>query len=238
MRLLRVNHHVLQAIWISSGLFALTGCAHVPPTIAHTHIGHAVTAFDGTPEEKGLFTIAEERASEALTHAQAAASIGNELNDIQQHVQAVVEIYGDDDFGIRRAMDEAARHIEFAAASADASPNVRQASEEVREAANGILNRSDLITLLGDDAQKTRSLEEGQVLATEIHKLAQINVAGGDAGEHGIIQIRTLIDEMIDAEDPAYVTVDRWYLFHLVRLPDCDTCWAWRKWANSSNRGY
>ena len=41
------------------------GCAHKPPTIAHTHIGHAITGFEGTPGDKGLFVVAEERAKEA-----------------------------------------------------------------------------------------------------------------------------------------------------------------------------
>ncbi len=219
-------------------MLAMTACTHKPPTIAHTHIGHAITAFDGTPGEKGLFTVAEERAIEAVTQAEAAAREGNDLGEIKIYVQAVVEAYGSEDFGIKQAMNEAARHIEFAATSEDASSNVQRAAREVRTAADDVLNRCDLVILLGNDVLNTLSLNEGQLLAQKIRDLARINVDGGSAGEYGVKQIRTLIDEMIDAEDPAYVTVDRWYLFHLVRLPNCDTCWAWKKWANSSNRGY
>jgi hypothetical protein len=228
----------LKAILIGAALVVSTGCAHKPPTIAHTHIGHAVTAFDGTPEEKGLFTVAEQRASTALREAESATNENNNLNDIQRHVRVVVETYGGEDFGIKQAMDEAANHIEFAATSADASANVKRAAGEVRTAANGILSRSDLITLLGNDVLTTDSFEEAQVLSGKIRQLAETNVNGGEQGEYGVTQIRKMIDDMINAEDPTYVTVDRWYLFHLVRLPDCDTCWAWRKWANSSNRGY
>jgi hypothetical protein len=228
----------IRAIAMATCLFAMTACAHKPPTIAHTHIGHAVTAFDGTPGEKGLFTIAEERASQALAHAEAAVADRAALGTVKMEVRNVVDIYAADDFGIKSAMDEAARHIEFAATSADASANVRQKAGEIRAAANGILSRSDLIILLGNDVLATDSADEAKLLASEIHTLANTNVNGGANGEYGVAQIRDMIDLMIESEDPAYVTVDRWYLFHLVRLPDCDTCWAWRKWANSSNRGY
>lgn len=238
MRLSRACRHGLKVVTAGTCLLLMSACTHKPPTIAHTHIGHAVTAFDGTPEEKGLFVIAEERAREALTHSESAASADADLGEIKQNVLAVVEAYKGDDFGIKHAMDEAALHIEFAATSEDASANVRNAAVEIRAAANGVLNRSDLIMLLGNDVLTTASLEEGRLLAPEIRQLAETNVIGDGAGEFGVVQIRTMIDDMINAEDPEYVTVDRWYLFHLVRLPDCDTCWAWRKWATSSNRGY
>ena len=238
MRAFRECRQAVKSMIAVSCLLLLTACAHKPPTIAHTHIGHAVTAFDGTPGEKGLFVIAEERARDALRHAEGAASADADLDGIKQQMQEVVEAYRGDEFGVKHAMDEAVKHIEFASTSQDASGNVRNAAEEIRVAADGILNRSDLILLLGNDVMGATSVDEGRLLAQQIRQLAEINVNCDASEQSGVVQVRKMIDEMIASEDPEYVTVDRWYLFHLVRLPDCDTCWAWRKWANSSNRGY
>ena len=38
-------------------------------------------------------------------------------------------------------------------------------------------------------------------------------------------KLREMLDAIIRNEVPPYTPVDRWYLFHLVRLPDCDNCW-------------
>ena len=100
MRTRGIHSYQLQTVCLGICILAMTACAHKPPTIAHTHIGHAVTAFDGTPEEKGLFTVAEERALEALAHAAAASRENNDLDEIKEHVQAVVEAYRSEDFCI------------------------------------------------------------------------------------------------------------------------------------------
>lgn len=214
-----------------------TACSHQPPTIAHTHIGHAITAFDGTPDEQGLFTIAEDRANTALEHAKAAASEQSSLAQIKYRIDQVLIASGREDFGLRRTIDEAANHITYASTVDDASANVRATAPRIREMSDAVLERCDLILLLGQDVATTDSLDEARLLAEQIEVLAMANVAGDDDGP-GIEQIRSVLDDMVNSENPAYVTVDRWYLFHLVRLPNCDTCWAWRKWANSSNRGY
>lgn len=214
-----------------------SACSHQPPTIAHTHIGHAITAFDGTPDEQGLFTIAEDRADKALVHARAAASEQSDLARIKSQIDQVVIASGRDDFGLRRTLDEAANHITYASTVDDATANVRATAPRIREMSDSILERCELISLLGQDIATTSSIDEARLLAEQIAVLAEANVKGDDDGP-GVEQIRVILDEMVENEDPAYVTVDRWYLFHLVRLPNCDTCWAWRKWANSSNRGY
>jgi len=239
-----ISGNKLKIVLLAVSCVLMTACAHVPPTIAHTHIGHAITGFDGAPEEKGLFTVAEERAQEIVKHADAASRETNDLNSLKQHVQTVIDKTNSDEYGLRHSLEHAVRHIDFAANSVDASANVKQAAPEIAAAAGEVLKRCDLIALLGSDVLATESLNEGQLLTEQIRQLAQTNLSGGVAAdgagatENGVIQVRARLDRMIDSENPPYVTVDRWYLFHLVRLPNCDSCWAWRKWANASNRGY
>ena len=43
-------------------LAACGGCVSRPPTIAHVHIGHALTGVHVTPNHEGYFVQAEERA--------------------------------------------------------------------------------------------------------------------------------------------------------------------------------
>lgn len=44
-------------------LTGLCACVARPPTIAHVHIGHAITAVHVTPDHKGYLEVAEQRAS-------------------------------------------------------------------------------------------------------------------------------------------------------------------------------
>ena len=50
------------------------------------------------------------------------------------------------------------------------------------------------------------------------------------------MQLREQVDALIGGETPPYVTVDRWYLFNLIRVPDGG--WAWPKGGRSGSGGY
>jgi hypothetical protein len=231
-----------SSIGLVTGFLAVAGCSHVPPTIAHTHIGHSITGFDGTPEEKGLFVIAESRGNEALEFATQAARENTSLAQKQTAVRQLLVATISEEYGLRLALSQADGHISFASKSEDASANVRRAGPEFSAQAQVVLQRCDLMALLANDVLGSSTLNEADLLTTQIYDLARANVHGDDAKQGtssvGLTQLRTYLDAMVGRENPSYVPVDRWYLFHLVRLPDCDNCWAWHKWANSSNRGY
>ena len=145
-----------------------------------------------------------------------------------------------EDYGFTRALREAESHVVFAAEADDASANVKASAARFSQGVADVLRRSDLATLLAGDLVRSSDDAESAQLVAQIQDLVNRTAdgAGADELEVGVAQLREMMDAMVANESPPYVTVDRWYLFHLVRLPDCDTCWAWRKWANSSNRGY
>jgi hypothetical protein len=62
-----VSTLLLMAAAISSG------CVSRPPTIAHVHLGHALTGVHVTPGRVGYLAVAEERALQAAEAAHAAA---------------------------------------------------------------------------------------------------------------------------------------------------------------------
>ncbi len=223
---------------IAAGIVAM-GCAHQPPTIAHTHIGHAITAFDGTPGDDGLFNIAENRALESQRLAQALTSSGS-AQQSNASARELIDVIGSNQYGLKFSLREAVSHISYAAGADDASANVRTSSARFADAAEDVIRRCDLILLLTADFVASQNAGERQQLGQQINDLVTLNVRGqaGSDQQIGTTELREMLDAMIAGENPPYTTVDRWYLFHLVRLPECDTCWAWRKWANSSNRGY
>jgi hypothetical protein len=213
-----------------SCLGGLSACIVHPPTIAHVHIGHAVTAVHVTPGHEGYLSVAESRANEAYGSAKSANS-DVDLPQLKAHIAAAVTATdSQDNFGVRQSVTMAANHISFAATSADASANVVRFAPTFATDTAAVVERCNYIGLLGKDVASSASLKEASVLAQEILNLARANVEGevanGDAAvgsapsKYGVVQLRAEVQAMIARESPPYRTVDQWYLFNLVRLPN------------------
>jgi hypothetical protein len=216
--------------------FIAGGCAHQAPTIAHVHIGHAMTGWRTTPGKQGFFIVAEKQAQLAYESAQNATKEQNDLKAMKSAIDLVLEATNPEQnteqqkskYGVKQAINGAVDHIAFAADSDDASENVKTSTDAFANNAVAVLERCDLITALGEDIRASSSPEEVTVLAEEIMNLAKANVdgedtdqdgiAGSNPGEYGLAQLRKELDAMIAREDPPYATVDSWYLFNLVRL--------------------
>ena len=154
-------------IWTILMAAALGGCASQAPSIAHVHIGHAITGASNTPDQAGYLVVAEERAREAVSAADDALAGGNDLPTRQAAIRRVNDITNTrDDFALVNAVSEAASHIEFAANSPDASANVKAASREFNAGIDGIIERSELIGLYVLDAERARSAAG---LAASVH---------------------------------------------------------------------
>ncbi|HEX7035887.1 MAG TPA: hypothetical protein VF210_08940 [Pseudomonadales bacterium] len=212
------------------------GCAHRPPTIAHVHLGHAITAAHDTPDQVGYMTLAEEQAQAALASAEAALA-ETSLDGLKRRVAEVDQVTNRlRPYPLVGAVQEAASHIEYAALSEDASENVRAGQRQFAQGIEGVLTRGTLIESYARDVAAATSEEEARALAEEVHSLARANLhgedvdgdgtIGSDPAEYGVRQIRGDLDALIGREDPAYVTVDRWYLFNLIRLPSGEWIFA------------
>ncbi|MCB1750078.1 MAG: hypothetical protein KDI74_00050 [Gammaproteobacteria bacterium] len=222
-----------------SALLAV-GCSVKAPTIAHTHIGHAITGWRTTPGQQGLLVVAENKAVEALEHAQRAALYGSDTDAVKAEVSNALiainpqgtgakSIQAEPPFGLQQALVGAVDHITFAANSEDATQNVRAFAEEFAANSSAVVERCNLIELLGKDIQASSSAEEVEILTRELSALAEANLNGIDADgdgitgntpeEQGVRQLRAALDAVLEREEPPYTTVSQWYLFNLIRLP-------------------
>lgn len=228
-------------------IFASTGCAYKAPTIAHIHLGHTITGVEGTPNDVGFLVIAEQAADTALDHANQALTDDQSLPEVKEHIATVNQFTNvDTELALTHTLDHAMDHIRFAAESEDASENVRNSVPELETVAEGIFYRSNLIKLYSQDLAASESPEDARVVAEQVRQLTYANVNGEDIDddgkigsqprEFGMVQIKGEIDAMIAREDPPYVTVDRWYLFNLIRLPGGR--WIFRRPGSGQARGY
>ena len=211
-------------------VLTVTGCTSRPPTIAHVHIGHAITGVHVTPNQEGYLVTAERRGHEAVAFVQAAA-VSADLAEIKKNVAAAVHATdSEEDFGVKQAIVMAANHITFAATSDDASVNVQRAAPIFATDITRVVERCDLIELLGKDVAASTSAQEATPSVAELGKLAAANMEGDDSNgdgvvgsapsEYGLAQLRKELQSMIARENPPYQTVPQWYLFNLVRLPN------------------
>jgi hypothetical protein len=207
-----------------------SACVTRPPTIAHVHIGHALTGVHVTPGHKGYILVAEERADEVLAAVKSAGQ-ATDLSALKAQIAlAVSENDNQDNFGVKQSLIMAANHIEFAATSDDASENVIRAAPIFKHDTAAVIERCDYIDLLGKDVAASRSMKEASLLVEELSKAAEANVEGADSkgtggkgsvpADYGMAQLRAELQAMIARENPPYRTVDEWYLFNLVRLPN------------------
>ena len=211
-------------------VLGVTACTTRPPTIAHVHIGHAITGVHVTPNQEGYLVTAERRGHEANEFVKLAAA-SNDLAEIKKNVASAVHATdSEDDFGVKQAIVMAANHITFAATSDDATMNVQRAAPIFTSDITRVVERCELIVLLGKDVASSTSGKDAAASVTEMGKLTAANVEGDDSNgdgvvgstpqEYGLVQLRKELEAMIARENPQYVTVPQWYLFNLVRLPN------------------
>jgi hypothetical protein len=203
-----------------------------PPTIAHIHIGHAITAFEPTPNHRSLLATAEAEAAVVVENAELAADSRADLNRVKTHARAVVHALDPTrekagpgpGFGFMRAIEGTGAHVVFAAESADSSNNVRQSVDEVSARAKALASQAQLMLAIASDIEKTNRASDAAGLAEELRTLARANLAARP--DSRLQQLRAQIIQMAERENPPYTAVETWYLFNLIRLPNGD--WAFR----------
>jgi hypothetical protein len=160
-----------------------------------THIGHLGTTFPDTPEKWGLLPTAVAEAAIAQQHAAFAARTPADLASMQRHAAHVlhaldpsVEKQGPGrGFGVKRAANNAATHIEMAAKEPTASPNVKTHAVHVATASRAVAARVDLAVALAQKIRAATTAAEAAGLVSQLVSLCEQLVAGVDANADGRI---------------------------------------------------
>ena len=231
-------------IIFSSILSILTGCGSAiqkkSPPIAHVHIGHTLKGWVTTPNKAGLLATAQQEAKITLAQSLKAKSspsliqkkknMANALHALDPKIQPKGLGKG---FGLTRAITESIAHIQFAANSDDASVNVKKSVPPMVKKAQQIASSSNQLSIFGQAAINSTSVSEFNALNDEFLTLAnQINGIG-NTNSYSLQQFDNDIQAMIAREKPAYTTVDKYYLFNLIRLPSGK--WAFKSKSKPSS---
>lgn len=225
-------------------LSLITGCGSIvtkkSPPFSHIHVGHALTGWVTTPGKKGLVATAENEAKAALNSAlQASRSsslaqkkthIANALHAVDPKAQANGSGLG---FGLTRALTESMAHLQFAAESDDASANIKRTVPVITRKAQNLAKLSNQLKIFGQAATSATSM--GEMNALEGEFLSAVNKINN--GPYNIKTFRADIQNMANRENPAYTTVDSYFLFNLIRLPSGKWAFRSKNDTSSSNDG-
>lgn len=219
----------------------MTGCVRLP-LVSHAHVGHALTAWGDTPNQEGLFVVAEKETKTAFK-AVLSAQTDQTLEKAQRHIGTVIHALNPDlhlqgaglGYGAIRALGGVIDHINFAAQSDDASQNVINSAATFSVHARPVLDRLKLAAETARLAERSRGTEfaglteELQGMLDQCLHGADLDgdgIIGGTPEEFGLTQLRNEISVMLRSEDPPYHPLGRKYVLGLIRLPNGQ--WAYK----------
>ena len=207
-----------------------SGCVTAKPLVSHAHIGHAMTTWHDTPGKNGLLATAELRARDAWEAANTGCRSSDPDiagRDLERALLSLspelIRPAGADRYGALRALVGAIEHIEFAAASEDASINMVTSVVVLAEQGNALATRllettRSLQTQLATGRVRCRALIAA--LDRDINGTG-IDTAADGSALMGLAQFRTRLASMLAREtNPPYEPVSRRYVLGLVRLPN------------------
>jgi alkanesulfonate monooxygenase SsuD/methylene tetrahydromethanopterin reductase-like flavin-dependent oxidoreductase (luciferase family) len=177
---------------------------------AEPHVGHLTSGFTGAPEGRGLVVTAAEEANTAMMHANFAAGDPSNLDAMKTHVAHVLHALDPEGrqgpglgFGLRRAAEEIAAHIDMAMSANGASESVRTHGPDLRSAARAVAARADRIAELGQRVLAAATAAEAAPLVEEMRVLAlELDTGEGNdlnAGQGGMTHVEAQAYELLSA---------------------------------------
>jgi hypothetical protein len=237
---------IVTSVFLMACLLCFSGCVHRQPLISHAHIGHCLTTWHDTPDKQGLFEVARQELETARKEADDALLAGLSAAQKAEHIDNVAHALNPDmqplgpglDYGAIRALEGAVEHLEYAATSEDASPNIVSSVATLSDIGVAVLERLRNAAAQAKPAG-IKDLAALDKLAFDVRTL--LNAAEfGTGTQPGFQQLRTQLDAMLAREsNPPYEPVERKYVLGLVRLPNGK--WGflpWRKTAARPTYGY
>jgi hypothetical protein len=160
---------------------------------AHTHVGHVMDGFSGTPNGQGLLPTAQAEAAIAAQHAGFAARDPENLAAMKQHAAHVLHALDPSriaqgpglGYGVKRAAEGVAAHIGLAGSSDGASANVGTHAQHVAASARTVVARADEAIEVAVRIEAAATAAEAAPLVAQLHALTTRIVEGHDANGDG-----------------------------------------------------
>ncbi len=174
---------------------ATVAAIKVPDGPVGTHVGHVVNSFFDTPMNMGLLPAALKEAATAAQHAALSMRTPTNLDAMKMHAGHVINAIDPTivaagpglGYGLKKAANGVAAHIELAAKSQGASPNVTMHAAHVATAARAAAARADQAIALAKQIQAATSASDAAALTSQLASLTAQLTAGVDANGDGKI---------------------------------------------------
>lgn len=192
----------------------------LPAGAVGAHIGHVLTSFADTPDKLGLLPTAKAEAGIAAQHAALAARTPSNLDAMKLHAGHVLHAIDPKlvasgpgkGYGLKKAANAVATHIQMAAAAEGASAGVRTHAEHVAAASRGVVERADLIIALAQRIREASDAVTAAALVGQLTSLCEQLVTGADldadgrvswgGGEGGLQQAEAHMQLLLNSASP------------------------------------
>ena len=159
----------------------------------HNHIGHVMDGWRDTPEGQGFLPAAIAEAQIAAQHAALAATDPSNLDAMKRHTAHVLHAVDPEQiengpgngYGVRRAAEGAAKHIQAAANTDGASDAIKTHANHVATSAQNTVTRADEIVMIAQKIAMANSAADTARMVGELNTLAQALLAGVDENGDG-----------------------------------------------------
>lgn len=167
----------------------------VPPGPMGVHIGHVVNGFAEAPALMGLLPAAIAEARIAAQHATLATRQPTNLDYMKLHAGHVVHALDPKliaagpgmNYGVKKAADGAASHIELAAAAEGVTPAVTVHAKHIVTCARNTIARADQLIALAQKVFASTTAAEAAAIVSQMASLADQLIAGADGNSDGRI---------------------------------------------------
>lgn len=192
----------------------------VPATASGVHIGHVVNSFPDTPDKWGFLPTAVAEQKVAAQHAALAMRAATNLSMLQLHAGHIINALDPTivtagpgrQYGLKRAANGIATHIELAGAAAGATPAEVMHSKHIATAARATVARADQIIALAQKVQMATDaataagfMNQIVILCDQLQTGADVNNDGRvtfDAPEGGLQQVQEHVTLMLAPAKP------------------------------------
>lgn len=171
----------------------------VPPGAVGVHIGHVVNGHTETPALAGMLPAAVAEARIAIQHATLATRQPTNLDYMKTHSAHVVHALDPKlvppgaagmpglGYGVKKAADGCASHIELAAAAEGVTPAVTVHAKHIAMACRNTIARADQLIALAAKVVAATNAAEAAAIVSQIASLADQLIAGADGNSDGRI---------------------------------------------------